>query len=62
MVFSAIISCFLPSSSSSRVSDDAGGSGSKVPSMGKDKMSKSKSSGAPIVLSYFPLNSYLSRL
>uniref|UniRef100_F6HB93 Uncharacterized protein n=2 Tax=Vitis TaxID=3603 RepID=F6HB93_VITVI len=29
MVFSAIISCFLPSSSSSRVSDDAGGSGSK---------------------------------
>ncbi|KAJ9685771.1 hypothetical protein PVL29_017751 [Vitis rotundifolia] len=58
MVFSAILSCFVPSSSSSRVFNDAGGSSVKGP---KSKSSKS-SSRAPIPVSYFPVNSYLSRL
>ncbi|KAJ9685772.1 hypothetical protein PVL29_017714 [Vitis rotundifolia] len=58
MVFSAILSCFVPSSSSSRVFNDAGGSSVKEP---KSKSSKS-SSRAPIPVSYFPVNSYLSRL
>ncbi|KAL6328492.1 hypothetical protein AAG906_038686 [Vitis piasezkii] len=63
MVFSGILSCFLLSSSSSspRASDDAGVLSPKKPSTVKDK-SKSKSSGAPIVVSYFPVNSNLSRL
>ncbi|KAL9405256.1 hypothetical protein Peur_002228 [Populus x canadensis] len=52
--FSAIFSCFVPSASS-RVIDEAHKK-AEVPK------SKSKSSGAPIVVSYFPMNSYLSRL
>ncbi|GMY22224.1 hypothetical protein FCV25MIE_17500 [Fagus crenata] len=57
-LFSALFTCFVPSESS-RVSDDA----MKADSSEKAKnKSKSKSSGAPIVVSYFPVNSYLSRL
>ncbi|KAJ6947909.1 hypothetical protein NC652_002407 [Populus alba x Populus x berolinensis] len=52
--FSAIFSFFV-SSSSSRVTDEARNKTEKP-------KSKSKSSGAPIVVSYFPVNSSLSRL
>ncbi|KAJ6947907.1 hypothetical protein NC651_002313 [Populus alba x Populus x berolinensis] len=52
--FSAIFSCFVPSASS-RVRDEAHNK-AEIPKR------KSKSSGAPIVASYFPVNSYLSRL
>ncbi|KAL9368145.1 hypothetical protein Peur_039344 [Populus x canadensis] len=52
--FSAIFSCFVPSASS-RVRDEAHKK-AEIPK------SNSKSSGAPIVVSYFPMNSYLSRL
>ncbi|KAG2669350.1 hypothetical protein I3843_14G029800 [Carya illinoinensis] len=58
-LFSAFFGCFMLSSS--RVSDDinVGGSGMKECS---SKKSRSKSSGARIVVSHFPVNSYLSRL
>ncbi|KAK7853434.1 hypothetical protein CFP56_035791 [Quercus suber] len=49
-LFSALIKCFVPSSSS-QVSDDARKADSSEKPKGKGK---SKSSGAPIVLSYFP--------
>ncbi|GMY22223.1 hypothetical protein FCV25MIE_17464 [Fagus crenata] len=55
-LFSALFTCFVPSALS-RVSDDA----MKADSSEKAK-NKSKSSGAPIVVSYFPVNSYLSRM
>ncbi|KAJ0094574.1 hypothetical protein Patl1_17259 [Pistacia atlantica] len=55
-LFSVILNCFMPSSSS-KVSDDV----VKVYSSDKSK-SKSKSSGAPLVVPYFPVNSMLSRL
>ncbi|EEF49187.1 uncharacterized protein LOC8261130 [Ricinus communis] len=63
VLFSAILSCFVPSSSS-RVSDDAeacSGSSMKVSNNEKPR-SKSRSSSAPIIVSYFPMNSYMSRL
>jgi len=44
-----------------RVSDVEDGCESKAPSSEKQKK-KSKSKGAPIVMSYFPMNSSLSRL
>ncbi|KAL4601441.1 hypothetical protein ACB092_11G274000 [Castanea dentata] len=57
-LFSAFFKCFVPSSLS-QVSDDA----MKAESSEKSKSkSKSKPSGAPIVVSYFPVNSMLSRL
>ncbi|KAL6288429.1 hypothetical protein ACE6H2_005939 [Prunus campanulata] len=60
-IFSSILNCFMPLSNS-QVSDDAGGS-AKAPSLKESKKSKSKSSsGAPIIVSYFPHNSYRSRL
>ncbi|ESW21064.1 hypothetical protein PHAVU_005G038500 [Phaseolus vulgaris] len=60
--FSSFFNCFVPSSSSSmRVSDVEDGCESKAPSSEKQKK-KSKSKGAPIVMSYFPMNSSLSRL
>ncbi|KAK9910000.1 hypothetical protein M0R45_033977 [Rubus argutus] len=58
--FSAFLSCFLPSFSSqrARASDDG-----KAPSNSHSKESKkTKPSGAPIVVSHFPTNSYISRL
>ncbi|OAY40086.1 hypothetical protein MANES_10G148500v8 [Manihot esculenta] len=59
-------SCFVPSSSSSsssRVADDAAQvSSMKVPNAENKPKSKSKSSSTPIVVSHFPINSYLSRL
>ncbi|KAB2594671.1 hypothetical protein D8674_030121 [Pyrus ussuriensis x Pyrus communis] len=63
-VFSTYLNCFMPSS---QVSDEAVGSATasiKVPYSTESKKSKSKSSssGAPILVSYFPQNSYLSRL
>ncbi|GKV30285.1 hypothetical protein SLEP1_g39112 [Rubroshorea leprosula] len=59
--FSAIFSCFAPSS---RVSSDdvAGGDYKKAKGQSKHISRKSKSRGAPIVVSYFPLGSNLSRL
>ncbi|KAF9665418.1 hypothetical protein SADUNF_Sadunf16G0120600 [Salix dunnii] len=48
--FSAIFSCFVPSASS-RVTGEAHDK-AEIPK------SKSKSSGAPIVASYFPMNSH----
>ncbi|PRQ49609.1 hypothetical protein RchiOBHm_Chr2g0123821 [Rosa chinensis] len=63
-IFSALLSCFIPSSSS-QVSDDVGNA-SIAAASSKDsrkiKSSKSSSSGAPIVVSHFPHNSYISRL
>ncbi|KAL0006569.1 hypothetical protein SO802_008071 [Lithocarpus litseifolius] len=58
-LFSAFFNCFVPSSLS-RVSNDA----MKAEPLEKPKnKTKSKSSSeAPIVVSYFPVNSYLSRL
>ncbi|KAK4591608.1 hypothetical protein RGQ29_016151 [Quercus rubra] len=57
-LFSAFFKCFVPSSLS-QVSDGA----MKAESSEKSKSkSKSKPSGAPIVVSYFPVNSNLSRL
>ncbi|KAL4601449.1 hypothetical protein ACB092_11G274200 [Castanea dentata] len=57
-LFSAFFKCFVPSLLS-HVSDDAMKSDSSEKSKSK---SKSKPSGAPIVVSYFPVNSMLSRL
>ncbi|KAJ6904778.1 hypothetical protein NC652_022727 [Populus alba x Populus x berolinensis] len=51
---SAIFSCFVPPDSS-RVSDE-------VSNKSEKPKSKSKSSGAPVVVSYFLMNSSLSRL
>ncbi|KAJ0038992.1 hypothetical protein Pint_24079 [Pistacia integerrima] len=56
-LFSVILNCFMPSSSSKVSDDDV----VKVYSSDKSK-SKSKSSGAPLVVPYFPVNSMLSRL
>ncbi|RXH94121.1 hypothetical protein DVH24_016188 [Malus domestica] len=63
-VFSTFLNCFMPSS---QVSDEAVGSATasiKVPysTVSKKSKSKSSSSEAPILVSYFPQNSYLSRL
>ncbi|KDP43423.1 hypothetical protein JCGZ_16711 [Jatropha curcas] len=61
--FSAMFSCFVPSSSSSsRVSDDAEVSNIKGSNVQKPKSKSKSSSSAPIVVSYFPINSYMSRL
>ncbi|KAE9584900.1 hypothetical protein Lalb_Chr25g0283311 [Lupinus albus] len=61
-LISVFLNCFAPSkSSSSQVSDHAEGSQLKSLSSEKPK-SKTKSKGAPIVVSYFPINSHLSRL
>ncbi|CAB4268011.1 unnamed protein product [Prunus armeniaca] len=51
----------MPSLSSQRVSDDAGGS-SGVKASKESKCKSKSSSEAPLVVSYFPTNSYLSRL
>ncbi|KAI5576014.1 hypothetical protein POPTR_009G022366v4 [Populus trichocarpa] len=51
--FSAIFSCFVPSDSS-RVSDDAVACSKEVSNKSEKPKSKSKSSGAPVVVSYFP--------
>ncbi|PON41424.1 hypothetical protein TorRG33x02_338130 [Trema orientale] len=63
-LFSSFFHCFqVPSSSSSRVSDHHIESAEpKVERSKSSSTSKSKSSKAPVVVSYFPVNSYLSRL
>ncbi|CAL2236882.1 unnamed protein product [Prunus armeniaca] len=67
-IFSGFLNCFFPCSSSQQVSDDVvGGSSNKEPSSkdskkGKSKSSSLSSSGAPIVVPYFPHNSSLSLL
>ncbi|XP_017979783.1 PREDICTED: uncharacterized protein LOC108662755 [Theobroma cacao] len=59
---SAFLSCFLPKAFS-RVSVDAQVACMKKSSSEKpETKSQSKGKGAPIVVSYFPVNSYLSRL
>ncbi|XP_024177570.1 uncharacterized protein LOC112183422 [Rosa chinensis] len=64
-IFSALLSCFIPSSSS-RVSDGAGNASIAKAASSKDsrkiKSLKSSSSRAPIVVSHFPHNSCISRL
>lgn len=59
--FSSIFNCFLPSSSSPRVSNETVISGQKLLSS-KKSMNKSESFGASIVVSHFPISSQLSRL
>jgi hypothetical protein len=59
--FSANFSCFVPSDSS-RVSNDAVACSKEVSNKSEKPTSTSKSSGAPVVVSYFPRNSYLSPL
>ncbi|KAJ0038180.1 hypothetical protein Pint_24080 [Pistacia integerrima] len=49
-------------SSSSRVADNDAVKASKDSSSKPKRKSSKKSSGAPIVVSYFPVNSYMSRL
>ena len=64
-LFSALIDCFVPSYSynSAQVSDSVENSEKKMAILSykpeKSMISKSK---APIVVSYFPVNTYLSRL
>ncbi|PRQ49607.1 hypothetical protein RchiOBHm_Chr2g0123801 [Rosa chinensis] len=64
-IFSVLLSCFIPSSSS-QVSDAAGNASiAKAPSSKDSRKSnslKSSSSGAPIVVSHFPHNSYISSM
>jgi hypothetical protein len=62
-LISSFFNCFGPSSnSSSQVSDyDEKLSKSKSSSLEKHK-NKEKSKGAPIIVSYFPVNYYPSRL
>uniref|UniRef100_A0A3Q7EIJ9 Uncharacterized protein n=1 Tax=Solanum lycopersicum TaxID=4081 RepID=A0A3Q7EIJ9_SOLLC len=55
--FSSLLSCFSSNSVSSRVCDDANKSNSSVA-----KTKKKSSSSAPIIISYFPINSQFSRL
>ncbi|KAI8027897.1 hypothetical protein LOK49_LG02G01308 [Camellia lanceoleosa] len=62
VLLSTIFSCIMPSSWSPRISDDANGQNLKARSSEKPKRKATKSSRAPIVLSYFPVNSQLSRL
>ncbi|CAN4080490.1 unnamed protein product [Withania somnifera] len=60
-LFSGFFSCFNSSTVPSRVCDDA----NKVKSKSSEKLAaktKKKSSSAPIPISYFPINSQLSRL
>ncbi|KAG2672307.1 hypothetical protein I3843_13G031800 [Carya illinoinensis] len=60
-LFSAFLGCLI--CCKSPVSDDVGGPPVKECSSSDHKAKrKSKSSGAPIVVSYFPVNSNLSRL
>ncbi|KAI4333175.1 hypothetical protein L6164_018013 [Bauhinia variegata] len=60
--FSVLFNCFAPSSSSrARVSDYGQGSKPKAGSSQKPERN-SKSKAAPVPVSYFPVNSYLSRL
>ncbi|KAJ0038181.1 hypothetical protein Pint_24081 [Pistacia integerrima] len=62
-VLSVFLSCFMPTSESSRVSDNNGDLGMKVSLQEKSKTkSKSSSSGAPLVVPYFPSATQLSRL
>ncbi|KAG5539012.1 hypothetical protein RHGRI_019536 [Rhododendron griersonianum] len=58
--FSAVFSCFFLSSPS-RVFDDSGRQKAKGSSSGK-REGNSKAARAPIVISYFPVNSYVSRM
>ncbi|KAL0790920.1 hypothetical protein Bca101_007166 [Brassica carinata] len=61
-LFTSFLSCFVPKSSS-RISSINGtnDSNSKVLSLEKPKI-KSKSPRAPVIVSYFPAGSNLSRL
>ncbi|PRQ49615.1 hypothetical protein RchiOBHm_Chr2g0123891 [Rosa chinensis] len=58
-IFSAFLNCFR---SSSQVSNDAKAHYSSKDSKTKSQSLKPSSSGAPIVVSHFPHNSYISRL
>ncbi|KAG6680301.1 hypothetical protein I3842_13G035200 [Carya illinoinensis] len=59
-LFSAFLGCLM--CSKSPVSDDVGGAPVKEYSPDHKTKRKSKSSGAPIVVSYFPVNSNISQL
>ncbi|GFY92148.1 hypothetical protein Acr_08g0005440 [Actinidia rufa] len=61
--FSAVFNCFVQSLPSSQVSDDASSQKMRVASSVKlESKSPKTSSRAPIVVSYFPVSSNLSRL
>ncbi|KAL5762785.1 hypothetical protein ACOSP7_019049 [Xanthoceras sorbifolium] len=62
-ILSAFLGCFMPSSVTSRVSNNDGRDdlAVKVASPEKSKR-KSKSSGSTIVVPYFPTTTQLSRL
>ncbi|PRQ49605.1 hypothetical protein RchiOBHm_Chr2g0123781 [Rosa chinensis] len=61
-IFSALLECFIPSSSS-QVSDDAGNASiAKAPDSSKHSSKSKSSSKPPLVVSHFPQNSYISRL
>ncbi|XP_018481259.1 uncharacterized protein LOC130511755 [Raphanus sativus] len=60
-LFASFFGCFVPKSGSKISSIDGSTSNSKVMSLEKPKR-KSDSSRAPIIVSYFPVGSNLSRL
>jgi hypothetical protein len=62
-LISPFFNCFGPSSnSSSQVSDNAENSSQSKSSSSEKSKLKEKSKGVPIVVSYFPVNYYPSRL
>lgn len=64
-IFPGLLSCFsggVGVSSSSRVCDDVIHNNGKSKSSAAKTKKKSSSSSAPIPVSYFPINSQLSRL
>ncbi|CAN8276353.1 unnamed protein product [Cochlearia groenlandica] len=58
--FASFFGCFVPKSSSRISSND--GSNSEVLSLEKPKRKLESSSRGPIIVSYFPIGSNLSRL
>ncbi|CAK8565163.1 unnamed protein product [Lathyrus sativus] len=61
-LISSFFNCFGPSSNSSSQVYDEKSSQSKSSSSLKKPKSKEKLKGAPIIVSYFPINSNCSRL
>ncbi|KAH0871700.1 hypothetical protein HID58_078722, partial [Brassica napus] len=61
-LFASFFGCFIPKSSSRISSDDGSTSNSKVMSLEKPKRKADDTSRAPIIVTYFPVGSNLSRL
>jgi len=63
VLISSFFNCFGPSSNSSSQVSDYDEKSSQSKSLSSEKLKrKEKSKGAPIVVSYFPVNYYPSRL